>query len=305
MKITIIGAGNVGAQAALHIAEIGLGDVYLIDIAKGLAQGKSLDLEDACSVEKVKSNIFGSLDIQEAKDSDIIVITAGLTRKPGMLREELLQKNSQILKEISLKIKTLAPKSIVIVVTNPLDIMTYLVLKTTGFSPRKVFGMGPTLDAARFSNLISKELGVSPADINSVVIGSHGEGMMPLARLTLVKGVRLDEYLNEEKINELIRRTGERGKEIVSHLGAGSAYFAPALAITELVEIMAKDSKTTVGICAYLNGEYGLRDLCIGVPCLLGKNGIEKIVELDLDAQEMLMFKKSADSLLQLNLQIH
>lgn len=305
MKISIIGAGNVGAQAALHIAKNGLGDVCLVDVAKGLAEGKSHDLEDACSVEKVKNNIFGSLDIKDIKDSDIVIITAGLTRKPGMLREELLQKNSQILKEISLSLKSLAPKSIVIVVTNPLDIMTYLVLKTTGFSPRKVFGMGPTLDAARFSNLISKELGVSPADVNSAVIGTHGEGMMPLARFTLVKGVKLDEYLDERKIGELIKRTSERGKEIVSHLGTGSAYFAPALAITELVEILMRDSKTIVGLCAYLNGEYGVKDVCIGVPCSLGKNGIEKIVELDLDAQEQLMFKKAADSLGQLNLQNH
>jgi len=216
-----------------------------------------------------------------------------------MAREELLSKNSRILKDICLNIKKLAKDSIVIVVTNPLDLMTYLVLKETGFKPQKVFGMGVSLDAARFANVISKELNIPCTEIDACVIGSHGEGMLPLSRFTNVKGVSLDEFVDDKKKEALIRNTINRGAQIVSLLGSGSAYYAPSAAIAALVKIIVKDEKRTMGVCAYLDGEYGLKDICIGVPCRLGKSGIEKIIELDLDKKEKDSFNKTAQSLCQ------
>ena len=278
----------------MRLAQEGVGDILLEDIAKGIAEGKAYDLEDCRAILKYNYQLKGTEDIKEISNSDIIVITAGLFRKPGMTREDLLQKNAQILKDICLNIKKISPESMVMVITNPLDLMTYLALKTTGFKPNKVFGMGISLDASRFTNLISKELNISPLDIEAWVIGSHGEGMLPLPRFTNIKGVALDEFLDEKKIETLIKRTLERGHEIISLLGSGSAHFAPSAAIANIVRAIAKDEKRTVGLSAYVNGEYGIKDVCIGVPCRLGKNGIEEIIELDLNAQEKEAFLKSA-----------
>lgn len=300
MKISIIGAGNVGSLTAMRLAQEGLGDILLVDIAKGLAHGKALDLEDARPILKYNYNIAGTEDINKIKDSDIIVITAGLTRKPAMTREELFDKNAQILKDISLSIKKSAPHCVVIVVTNPVDLMTYFALKTTGFNPAKIFGMGISLDAARFANLISQELNIPHTDIEACIIASHGEGMLPLPRFTNIKGVILDEFLDDKKIEALINKTLGRGLEIVSLLGSGSAYFAPSAAITQIVKVIAKDEKQTIGVCAYLNGEYGIKDVCIGVPCRLGRSGIEKVIELDLNKEEKEKFIKAAQSLRQL-----
>ena len=300
VKISILGAGNVGSLTAMRLSQEGIGDVVLVDIVKGLAQGKAWDLEDARPIVKYHYNIQGTDDIAKIKDSDIVVITAGLARKPGMTREDLLNKNSQILKEISQNIKKLAANSIVIVVTNPLDLMTYFVLKSTGFKVNKVFGMGISLDASRFANLISKELNVPITDIEACVIASHGEGMLPLPRFTNIKGVALDEFLDEKKVEDLIDKTVKRGAEIVSLLGSGSAYFAPSAAITAIVRAIVKDEKRTLGISAYLNGEYGLKDLCIGVTARLGRNGIEKIIELDLNKKEKETLTNSAESIRQL-----
>ncbi len=294
MKISIIGAGNVGSLTAMRLAQEGLGDIMLVDIVKGLAQGKTFDLEDARPILKYDYHIKGTDDINQIKDSDIIVITAGLTRKPGMSREELLGKNAQILKDICLNIKKSAPQSIVVVVTNPLDLMTYFALKITGFNPTKVFGMGISLDSARFANLISQELNIPHTDIQACVIGSHGEGMLPLLRFTNIKGVTLDEFLDDKKIEELVNKTLARGLEIVSLLGSGSAYFAPSTAITEIAKTIIKDEKRIIGVCAHLNGEYGIKDICIGVPCRLGRSGIEKIIELDLNKDEKEKLIKSA-----------
>ena len=301
MKISIIGAGNVGSLAAMRIAQDALGDVVLVDIAKGIAYGKSLDLEDARSILKIPYNITGSDNIEAISGSDIVVVTAGLTRKPGMLREELLKKNAEIIKSVCLNIKKLAPDSVVVIVTNPLDLMTYLALKTTGFDSRRVFGMGITLDASRFANLISKELNVPVTDIDPVVIGSHGEGMLPLARLTVIKGVPLTKFLDLQKIDELIGRTVGRGQEIVTSLGSGSAFFAPSAAIAEIAGVIAKDTKRILGVSACLGGEYGLKDVCIGTPCRLGKKGIEQIIELRLESREKEIFLKSADKLKEQN----
>ncbi len=294
MKITIIGAGNVGSLTAMRIAQDGLGDVFLIDVVKGLAHGKVLDLEDARPILKYNYNINGSDDIAQIKGSDIIVITAGLARKPGMSREELLSKNAQILKGICLNIKELAKKAIVIVVTNPLDIMTFFCLKITGFAPAKLFGMGISLDTARFINLISEELNLPAADIDALVIGAHGENMLPLPGFSKVKGVALDEFISDDKIKSLVSRTISRGAEIVANLGTGSAFFAPSAAIEAIVKAIVKDEKRTVGLCSYLNGQYGIKDTCIGVPCRLGKEGIEQVIELDLAPDEKAKLVKSA-----------
>lgn len=297
MKISVIGAGNVGALSAMRIAQYGLGEVLLVDIAKGLAQGKALDLADARPILKQDYNLKGSDDITDIKDSSVIVITAGLARKPGMTREELLNKNAQILKDISLNIKKLAPEAVVIIVTNPLDLMTYLALKITGFKKNKIIGMGVSLDAARFANLIAQELKLSTIDIDAVVIGSHGEGMLPLGKHTTVKGVSLDEFIDEAKMDVLVRKTVGRGAEIVSYLGSGSAFFAPSAAVAQMVKAIVKDEKKNLGACAYLEGEYGISDVCIGVPCRIGKNGIEEVVELSLTDKELGELKRSAESI--------
>ncbi|MDD5108938.1 MAG: malate dehydrogenase [Candidatus Omnitrophica bacterium] len=294
MKISIIGAGNVGSLTAMRIAQDGLGDVLLIDVVKGLAYGKSLDLEDARPLLRYNYNISGSDDISRIKDSDIIVVTAGLARKPGMSREELLVKNAQILKGVCLNIKELAKQAIVIVVTNPLDIMTLYALKITGFGPSKLFGMGISLDTARFVNLIAGELNLPVTDIEALVIGAHGETMLPLPALTKVKGVPLDEFIHDEKIKTLVSRTVGRGAEIVASLGTGSAFFAPSAAVSAIVKTIVKDEKRIIGLCSYLNGQYGINDSCLGVPCRLGKNGIEQIIELDLSVDEKAKLIKSA-----------
>ena len=294
MKISVIGAGNVGSLSAMRIAGEGLGDVLLIDVVKGLACGKALDLEDARPILRHNYNIKGSDDIQLVKGSDIVVVTAGLARRPGMSREELLAKNAQILKDVCLNVKELAKDAIVIIVTNPLDIMTLYALKTTGFKPQKLFGMGISLDIARFANLISQELGLLCTDIEALVIGAHGEGMMPLPSFTKVKGVALDEFMNEDKIKALVSRTINRGAEIVANLGTGSAFFAPSAAIAAIVKTIAKDEKRIIGLCSYLNGEYGIKNTCIGVPCRLGKEGIEKVIELELSQEEKVKLHKSA-----------
>jgi len=297
MKISIIGAGNVGSLTAMRLAQEKLGEILLVDIVKGLARGKSLDLADASPILKYPYQIEGTDDIHKIKDSNIIVVTAGLARKPGMTREELRDKNAAILKEICLDIKKLAPASIVLIVTNPLDLMTRFALEATGFKPTKVLGLGITLDAARFANIISQELNVPHTDIVTTVIGSHGEGMLPLPRLTNIKGISLEEFVSEEKVKELVQKTVARGAEIVSLLGSGSAYFAPSAAAAEIVRAIAKDEKRILGVCAWLNGEYGIKDTCIGVPCRLGKSGIEQIIELGLNSQEKEALQKSAASL--------
>lgn len=297
MKISIIGAGNVGGLTAMRLLEAGIGDIILVDAVKGLAEGKAFDLEDEAAILKYDYHIQGTADITKINDSDIIIITAGLVRKPGMTREDLIIKNAQILKEICLNVKKICTETILIIVTNPLDLMTCLALRVTGFKPNKIFGMGVSLDAARFANLISRQLNISNQEIEPCVIGSHGEGMLALPRFTTVKGISLDEFVSPEKADDLVKMTMARGAEIVSLLGSGSAYFAPSQAITALVKTIIKDEKRILGICAYLNGEYGMKDICIGVPCRIGKNGIEKIIELDLNEQEKTLFQKSAESL--------
>ncbi len=277
-------------------------EVCLIDIVPGMARGKAFDLEDCRQILNTAYQIEGTDDINRMESSQIIVITAGLARKPGMTREDLLNNNARILKGICAKVKTLAPEAIVIIVTNPLDNLTYYAQKILGFNRHKVFGMGVTLDGSRFANLISQEMGIPASEINPVVLGSHGEAMLPLPRFTLVRNNPLTAIIkNPSQIESLICRTVERGKEIVALLGSGSAYFAPSAAIAQIVNAIVNDEKKTLGVSAYLDGEYGLKDICVGVPCIIGAGGIKKIVELDLDPQEKKTFFESAESIRKLN----
>jgi len=296
MKISIFGAGNVGSLAAMRIAQYCLGDVVMVDVLGDLAKGKALDLEDARSAIGSDYHIRGSNNIEDIKGSGIVVITAGLARRPGMTREELLAKNSSILKDISAGVKKLAPEAIVIVVTNPLDLMTYLVLKVTGFKKQRVIGMGVSLDASRFANIIAQEMKVPVSQVNAFVMGAHGESMLPLPSQTRVCGEMLSAVMDKERICSAIKSTVNRGAEIVSALGSGSAFFAPSAAIAEMVKVIALDKKEVVGACAFLEGEYGERDVCMGVPCCLGKDGIEKIIEFNLSQDEKDSFRKSVNA---------
>ncbi len=285
-KISIIGAGNVGGLAALRILSEGLGEIVLIDKAPGLARAKELDLKDSQALLGQDYRIIGSDDIKLIRDSHLVVITAGLARKPDMTREDLLIKNAGIIKELAQDIKQLSPDAIIIVVTNPVDIMTYLTLKITGFKPCKVIGMGISLDTSRFINLIAEELKVDASEVEAMVIGSHGEGMLPLSRLVKVKDKRLDEIIDQTGINNIIKLTVNRGAQIVSLLGSGSAYVAPSAAIADLVKAILKDENRVIGVSCYCNGEYGLKDICIGLPCLLNRVGIKKIIDLELNPME-------------------
>ena len=286
----------------MRIAQENLGEVWLIDVLPGIARGKSYDLADCRQILNVAYQIEGTEDIDRVKDSQVVVITAGMARKPGMTREDLLNKNSLIIKGICEKVKVLAPDSIVVIVTNPLDAMTYYAGKILGFDPRRVFGMGVTLDEARFANLISRELNVPVTKIKPVVIGSHGEAMLPLPRFTMVGSFPLTEVIKDpSKIAMLVKKTVERGKEIVDLLGSGSAYFAPSAAIAGLVSAIIKDKRLPFGVSAQLNGEYGLEDICCGVPCVIGEKGIIKIVELDLNPQEQKEFGGSVEAIRNLN----
>ena len=299
-KIAIIGAGNVGGQIALFLIREGPVNILLLDVVKGLAKGKALDLEDCASVLKYDLSIEGSDDFSLLKDAGIVVVTAGLARKPGMSRDDLLRKNSGIIQDISLKIKEFAsPGAVIIVVTNPVDLMTYAVSKITGFDKKRVFGMGISLDAARFANLIRVELNVPVSNVEAVVIGSHGQAMVPAPGMTRVSGSGLEQLLDEAAMGKLAQATVERGAEIVSHLGSGSAYFGPAAAASNIIKSIVKDEKRVIGVCAYLNGEYGVKGLYVGVPARIGKDGVENIIELELNPKEKEAFLKSAESIRQ------
>ncbi len=283
MNISIIGAGHVGAVTALRIAEKGLTDkLVLIDVIDGVAKGKALDLMHAEPIENHNTKIIGTNDYADIKDSNIVIVTAGLARTPGMTRDDLAKKNTTIISAIALQIKKYAPDSIVIVVTNPVDIMSYVTLKTTGFEPKKVIGMAGILDSTRFRTHIAEELNISKSDVHSLVLGSHGDSMVPVPEYTSVAGIPISELLTRDVIERLAERTRNSGGEIIGHLKTGSAFFAPASSITEMVEAIVKDNKKVLPASVYLQGEYGYNDIYLGVPIILGKNGVEKIIELNL-----------------------
>ncbi len=300
-KVTVVGAGFVGSTVAQYVAEKDLADVVLIDIPnlEGVAQGKALDLMQAAPISGWHSrSLTGSSDYAHTKDSDIVVITAGIARKPGMTREDLLRTNAKIVKEVAEKAVKHSPNAIFIVVTNPLDVMTYLVQETTKLDSTRVIGMAGVLDSARFQTFIGMELNVSCQDIRAMVMGGHGDLMVPLPRYSSVNGIPITELISKERIEALSARTRDGGAEIVKLLGTGSAYYAPGSSVSQMVEAILLD-KNRLLPCAVLptKGEYGLKDVYIGLPAVLNRKGLHKIIELKLTDEESAMLKKSADSI--------
>lgn len=296
-KVSIIGAGAVGATLAQRVLETGLADVVLVDILKDMAVGKSFDLLDGASIAGHECRIIGTDDYRDIESSDIVVVTAGFARKPGMTREELISRNKDIVEKVSNNIRTYAPSAIVIIVTNPLDAMTYLAYKTTEFKKNKVLGMAGVLDSSRFIHLIAHELKIPRSSIETFILGSHGDTMVPVLSHTRISGKLINEVLPREAIDRIVKRTCERGTEIVELLGSGSAYQSPSIAVFKMIDTILNDSKKILVVSAYLEGEYGLSDICIGVPCKIGRSGIEKIVEIDLSKEEKSAFLKSAQAI--------
>lgn len=293
VKITVVGAGNVGATTAEYIAEKELGDVVMIDILEGIPQGKGLDIFQRGPIEGYDSKVFGTNDYKDIKGSDIVVITAGLARKPGMSRDDLLFKNAEIIKEVVENVVKYSPDSILIVVTNPLDAMAQLAYKISKFPKNRVIGMAGILDTARFRTFLAMELNVSVENIHATVLGGHGDTMVPLARYSTVAGMPITELLPKDRIDKIIERTAGGGGEIVALLKTGSAFYAPAAAITEMIESILKDKKKILPCCVYLEGEYGTNGLYMGVPVKLGRDGVEEIVEIKLNQEEKEAFNKS------------
>ncbi len=294
-KLGFIGAGNVGATAANYAAIKELGDVVMVDIKEGMPQGKSLDMNEARSIQKFDTNLSGSNEYDAIEGADLFVVTAGLPRKPGMTREDLLQKNAEIIEQIGLEIREKAPDSVIIMVTNPLDVMTYLMREITGFPPERVIGQAGILDSARFSYFIADELDVSAQDINAMVLGGHGDSMVPLSRYTTVSGISIDDLMDQQTIDRLVERTRGGGGEIVELLGDGSAFYAPGAASVQMAESILKDQKRILPCSTYADGVYGLNDIYIGLPVKLGQGGVQDILELDLTEDEYAELKKSAD----------
>jgi malate dehydrogenase len=293
-KVAVIGAGNVGASTALYVAERGLADVVLVDIVEGLPQGKALDMQQAAPLFWHKGGtLTGSNDLASVAGADVVVMTAGFPRKPGMSRSDLLKANADIIRPAADAVKRHAPDAIVVVVTNPLDVMAHLFWKVSGLPKQRVLGMAGILDSARFRAFIGMELGVSAADVQAMVLGGHGDSMVPLPRFTTVGGIAVTELIAKDRLDAIIQRTRDGGAEIVKLLKTGSAYYAPAMSAVEMVEALLTDQKRLVPCSVLLEGQYGLKDLFIGVPVLIGAKGVEKLVELKLSADELAALQKS------------
>ena len=301
-KISVIGAGNVGGSLAQRLAERELGDVVLIDVPQtgGMPAGKALDIEQACPVEGSDARLTGGTDPSLVKDSDLVIITAGMARKPGMSRDDLLSINAKIVKGVAVEIARHAPKAVIIVVSNPLDAMCYLTWKATGFEPKRVLGMAGALDSARMRAFIAKMCGVSAGDVQAMVLGGHGDTMVPLISCATVAGIPLRHFLNEEQIKSLVQRTRDGGAEIVKLLGVGSAYCAPSASVASMVESIFKDKKRVIPCSVYLDGEYGFKDVYTGVPVKLGAAGVEQIFEVPLTPQEQEEFRRSVQAVREL-----
>jgi malate dehydrogenase len=302
-KITIVGAGKVGATTAYIAATRQLGDIVLIDVVAGLAEGKALDMVEAAPVQLYDCSVVGTVDWDKTANSHIVIITSGLPRKPGMSRDDLLVKNTGIVKDVSQKAAKYSPDSIVIVVCNPLDAMVYAAAGITGFAKNRIMGMAGALDSARFCSFIAAELEVSVEAIKCVLMGGHGDDMVPLPRFTSVNGIPLTELLDEKKIAELIERTRKGGIEVVNLLGY-SAYYAPAAGVAKMAEAILKDKKTVMSCCAYCDGQYGIGGYFVGVPAVLGRNGVEKVIELDLTDSERPLLEKSINHVRQLSAKV-
>lgn len=287
-KIVIVGAGNTGMTAALYLAQKQLGDIVLIDIpevAKPTA-GKALDLLQAGPIENFNVNVMGTDQYTEMEGASLVIVTAGFPRKPGMSRNDLVKTNANIMKNVAQNIKKYAPDSIVLVLSNPVDAMTYVCLKETGFEPHRVIGQSGVLDAARFNTFVAQELGIGVEDVSSFVLGGHGDEMVPLIRYSYVGGIPVEKVIAPNRLEEIVERTRKGGGEIVALLGNGSAYYAPAAATVKMAETIIRDQKRIIPSVAYLQGQYGYNDICLGVPTILGGNGIENIVQLDLEEAE-------------------
>jgi malate dehydrogenase len=293
-KVTVIGAGNVGATAAQRLAEKELCDVVLVDIIEGVPQGKALDLSEAAPIEKHDAHLTGANTYDPTAGSDIVIITAGIPRKPGMSRDDLLTTNAGIVKKVAQEVASRSPQAVLIIVSNPLDAMCHVALEASGFPKQRVIGMAGVLDSARFRAFIAMELGVSVENTHAFVLGGHGDTMVPLPRYSSVAGIPITELMRPERIEALVKRTRNGGAEIVSLLKTGSAYYAPASAAVEMAESILKDKKKVLPCAVYLEGEYGIHDLFIGVPVKLGAKGVEQVLEIKLTAEEIAALQNSA-----------
>jgi malate dehydrogenase len=295
-KVSVIGAGHVGESVAYALANMEIANIVLIDIIEGMPQGKALDMLEAGPVRKYDSFLTGSNDFKDTKDSDIVVITSGMPRKPGMSRDELLDANVNIVKPVTEQVAKYSPNCIIIMVANPLDAMAQLAYKVSGFPKHRVMGMAGILDTTRFRAFLAMELNVSVENIQAMVLGGHGDTMVPLPRFSTVSGIPIAEFIKPERIEEIVQRTRKGGGEIVALLKTGSAYYAPAAAVSEMVESILKDKKKILPCAAYLEGEYGIDGLFVGVPIKVGAKGIEEIIELKLSDEEKAALHKSADA---------
>ncbi|MBO9323875.1 MAG: malate dehydrogenase [Roseiflexus sp.] len=295
-KISIIGAGFVGSTAAHWIASKELGDVVLVDIIEGVPQGKGLDLLQAGPIEGFDVKITGTNDYSATAGSDIIVVTSGAPRKPGMSREDLIRVNADITRDCISKAAPLSPDAVIIMVNNPLDTMTYLAKQVSGFPKNRVVGQAGVLDTARYRTFIAMEAGVSVEDIQAMLMGGHGDEMVPLPRFTTISGIPVTEFISKERLDAIVDRTRKGGGEIVNLLKTGSAYYAPSAATVQMVEAILRDKKRVLPCSCYLEGEYGLNDIYFGVPCVLGAGGVERVLELPLNDEEMALVKKSAEA---------
>lgn len=295
-KVSVIGAGNVGATVAHIIANKELADITLLDVVDGIPQGKALDMLEGLPVGGYNVSIKGTNDYSDTANSDIVVITAGLARKPGMSRDDLLFKNVEIIENVTKQVMEFSKDTILIVVTNPLDIMCYLAKKVSGLPKNKVIGQAGALDSSRMRYFIADELGVSVEDVTAMVLGGHGDTMVPMVRYTTVAGIPVESLISKEKLSAIIERTKNAGGEIVNYLKTGSAYFSTAAASVQMVEAILKDKKKVLPCSAYLDGEYGNKGIYLGVPVVLGKNGMEKVIEVELTAEETTLLQKSADA---------
>ena len=299
-KVTVVGAGNVGATTALRIQQLGYADVVLVDVVEDLPQGKGLDMLEAGPINGTDTSVTGSNSYDASADSDVVVITAGIARRPGMSRDDLLLTNMKITSSVTEQVVEYSPNCIIIAVTNPLDAMVQNVFETSGFPRNRVFGMAGILDTARYRTFIAQELDVSVEDVQALVLGGHGDDMVPLVRYTSVGGIPITELMAEEKIDQLVARTRAGGGEIVALLKEGSAYYAPSAAITQMVEAVLLDKKRILPACAYLDGEYGINGLCVGVPVKLGAAGVEQIMQIGLTEDERTALQSSAASVQEL-----
>ncbi len=299
-KVTVVGSGAVGSTTALRLVEKQLADVVLVDILEGVPQGKALDLAEAGPIEGYDFQLTGSNDYESSQGSDVVVITAGLPRKPGMSRDDLLLKNAGIVKEVTEQVTRHSPEAIIIVVSNPLDAMCQVAKFVSDFPRERLIGMAGILDSARFRTFIAWELKVSVEDTHAFVLGGHGDTMVPLPRYSTVAGIPITELIPKDRLEAIIQRTRDGGAEIVKLIKTGSAYYAPSAAVAEMVEAILRDKKKILPCCAYLQGEYGINDLYVGVPVKLGREGIEQIIEISLSEEEAAQLKKSAAAVEQL-----